>query len=112
MINTIDVKTYFWCAKSGVSELNFQKKMQAEVSGAKVPSLIVMMATRTQEKSTHQEPGGGAGLSELDGLSCCCSSTVAFWILSSYDLFPPHSLLKQQLVKYKSCFALAELPPP
>ena len=89
MINTIGVKTYFWCAKSGVSELNFQKKMLAEVSlsGAKVPSLIVMTETRTRERSTHQEPGGGAGLSELDGLSCCCSSTVAFWILSSYDFF-------------------------
>ena len=66
--------------------------MQAEVSlslvsGAKVPSLIVMTETRTQERSTHQEPGGGAGLSELDGLSCCCSSTVAFWILSRYDFF-------------------------
>ena len=73
--------------------------------------LLSLAFTLIQESRQDHEQGGGAGLSLRVGQSCAL--VVPQQLLLGHCLcdFVPHSLLKQQLVKYTSCFALAESPP-
>ena len=77
--------------------------------GAGLSQLEVLSCCRVVPQQRNQETGGGAGLSQLEVLSCCrvVPQQLSFG-LRHCDCSA--RLLKEQVAEYTGCFALAGVP--